>query len=513
MMNRKTISTFILTGICLLAMQLHVHGDHHASDAENPSDILSWAQRLNTAFIQVADQVSPSVVVIEVAHPVKDRNALMDLEHEPFLERLPEEDRRKFEKYFNDQKKEQKQAPQKPKEPEEAPRDRYDGKGSGMVLSKEGFVLTNYHVIEGASRIRVRLQSGRVFKALVKGFDSRSDVAVIKLVDAPEPMLEPIKLGDSDAVKVGEFAIAIGAPFELEYSVTYGHVSAKGRSSVTRQFNLDHDFIQTDADINPGNSGGPLVNIQGEAIGVNTMIRGLNTGIGFAIPINMAMEIADQIIETGTFRRALLGIGIQTLTDNYELNDLVSTVSRGVIVSSINADSAAGESNLKPADIIIAVGGKPVASAQQLKNQVRSKSIGKPLILDVVRNKERLQVEVKPREWTRPPVATITANDPKETPTRPIGFKLRKADETGAKQFGVPLTEGLMIWEVKEGSLAHNWLTPGEIITDVNFQPVRSPFDFAKIYRDADLKNEGLVIIVHDGQGNRRLVILKERDL
>jgi serine protease Do len=513
MMNRNTTSTLILTGICALAMQFHVQGDHHASHAEAPSDILSWAQRLNTAFIQVADQVSPSVVVIEVAHPVQDRNALMDLEHEPFLDRLPEEDRRKFEKYFNEQKKEQEKTPQKPEESEKTPKDRYDGKGSGMILNKEGFVLTNYHVIEGASRIRVRLQNGRVFKAHVKGFDSQSDVAVIKLIEAPGSILHPIRLGDSDEVKVGEFAIAIGAPFELEYSVTYGHVSAKGRSSVTRQLNLDHDFIQTDADINPGNSGGPLVNIQGEAIGVNTMIRGLNTGIGFAIPINMALEIADQIIETGTFRRALLGIGIQTLTDNYELNNIVSTVSRGVIVSSINADSAAGESSLKPADIIIGVGGKPVASAQQLKNQVRSKSIGKPLILDVVRNTERLQVEVRPREWIRPQVAAITANEPKEIPTRPIGFKLRKADETGAKRFGVPLTEGLMIWEVEEGSLADNWLSPGEIITDVNYQPVRSPFDFAKIYRNADLKKEGLVIIVHDARGNSRLVILKERDL
>ncbi len=513
MISNRSISAFVLGGICACFLQLQTLGDHHSSQDTGSSEILQWAQRLNTAFIEVADKVSPSVVVIEVAHPIESRNALMDLEHEPFLDRLPEEERRKFEKFFEDQKKKQPQKSEEPENPETAPRDRFDGKGSGMILSNEGFILTNYHVIEGASRIRVRLQNGRVFRALVKGFDSQSDVAVIQLVDAPESMLNPIKLGDSDSVKVGEFAIAIGAPFELEYSVTYGHVSAKGRSSVTRQLNLDHDFIQTDADINPGNSGGPLVNIKGEAIGVNTMIRGLNTGIGFAIPINMALEIADQIIETGTFKRALLGIGIQTLTDNYVLNDLVSTVSRGVIVSSINADSAAGESNLKPADIIIGVGGKPVATAQQLKNQVRSKSIGKPLVLDVVRNQERLQIEVRPREWIRPPVAAITANETRETPVRPIGLKLRKADEMGAKQFGVPLTDGLMIWEIEKGSLAENRVIPGEIITDVNYQAVRSPFDFAEIYRKTDLKEKGLIVIVQDAQGNRRFVILKERDL
>ena len=275
---------------------------------------------------------------------------------------------------------------------------------------------------------------------------------------------------------------------------------------------LDHDFIQTDADINPGNSGGPLVNIRGEAIGINTMIRGLNTGIGFAIPINMAMEIGHQLIETGTFRRALLGIGIQTLTENYELNDLVTTVSQGVVVSSVQAGSAASESAIRPADIIIGVGGKPVASAQQLKNQVRSKSIGKPLILDVVRNNERLQIEVKPREWTRPAVAAITANEPREPQNLPLGLKLREADESGAKMFGVDLTEGLMVWEVEKNSLAENMILPGTIITEVNFKPVRKPFDFAEIYRDADL-SKGLVVAFRDADGHRGFVILKERDL
>ena len=504
----NTIKAILMTGICWSALACPLQAD---DAGESVSDILSWAQKLNTAFIEVADKVAPSVVVVEVAHPVKPNAGLTDLENHPEMNNLPEEQRRRLEEFFRNQRPEPEQEEEQ-EDPTERPRDRFDGKGSGMILSKDGHILTNYHVIEAASRIRVRLMNGRIFKAKVTGYDSQSDVAVIQLVDAPKSLLTPIKIGDSDAVKVGEFAIAIGAPFELEYSVTYGHVSAKGRSAVAMSSSLDHDFIQTDADINPGNSGGPLVNIRGEAIGINTMIRGLNTGIGFAIPINMAMEIGHQLIETGTFKRALLGIGIQTLTENYELNDLVTTVSQGVVVSSVQAGSAAAESTLRPADIIIAVGGKAVASAQQLKNQVRSQTIGKPLILDVVRNDERLQVVIEPREWTRPPVAAITANEPREPQNLPLGLKLREADESGAKMFGVDLAEGLMVWEVEKGSLADNRILPGTIITEVNFKPVRKPFDFAEIYRDADL-SKGLVVAYRDADGHRGFVILKDRDL
>ena len=448
------------------------------------------AQAQLPEFTNLVDTVSPAVVNISTTQEVKQQRPQRGPQGPQVPPGSPFED---FFRKFGDEDRQR----------------RASSLGSGFIIDDAGIVVTNFHVIENAEEITVTLADETTFVAEVLGQDQKTDIAVLK-IDPGDTQLTAVPFGDSDNLRVGDWVLAIGNPFGLGGTVTAGIVSARGRDINNGPYD---DFIQTDADINPGNSGGPLVNIQGEAVGVNTMIRGLNTGIGFAIPINMAMEIAEQVIETGTFRRALLGIGIETLTDNYELNNIVSAVSKGVIVSSINADSAAGESNLKPADIIIAVGGKPVASAQQLKNQVRSKSIGKALILDVVRNKERLQIEVKPREWKRPPVTAITANEPRETPTRPVGLKLRKADETGAKQFGVPLQEGLMIWEIEKGSLADNWLTPGEIITDVNFQAVRSPFDFARIYRDTDLKRKGLVIVVHDARGNKRLVILKERNL
>ncbi|HBF04386.1 MAG TPA: hypothetical protein DDW77_14580 [Verrucomicrobiales bacterium] len=230
----------------------------------------------------------------------------------------------------------------------------------------------------------------------------------------------------------------------------------------------------------------------------------------------MAMEIGNQLIETGTFKRALLGIGIQSLSENYLLNQMLESVSQGVVVSSIQVGSAAADSLLQPGDIIIAVAGHPVATSQQLKNQVRSQTIGQPVILDVVRHQERLQVEISPKEWVRPEVATITANETRPVVHRPLGLKLRKADETGAKQFGVSIAEGLMIWEIEDGSLAErmagNTLEPGIIITAVNYQPVRETFDFARIYREADL-SRGMMIQYLDGQGNRGFVILSDQDL
>src|SRR5204863_1495910 len=172
----------------------------------------------------------------------------------------------------------------------------------------ERFILTNRHVVDEAEKIKVRFKdSFDEFDAEVRGVDAQADLAVLK-INPKGKKLTVAKLGDSDKARVGEFAIAIGAPFELDYSVTFGHVSAKGRRVFSDQVMMDQDFIQTDASINPGNSGGPLVNIEGEVVGINTLIRGMNRGIGFAIPINLAREVSDQLIKDGKFSRTWLGI-------------------------------------------------------------------------------------------------------------------------------------------------------------------------------------------------------------
>jgi serine protease Do len=307
---------------------------------------MSLARQLNNAFIEVADKVSPSVVVIRVAH--KNRvAALLDGEEGQQWELIPREFRKQLEEYFKKQKEQEEQ-----EEPNGEPR--YDGQGSGVVIRKEGYILTNRHVVDGAEKIQVRFKDDSDwYNAELRGSDAQSDVAVIK-IDPKGRELYVAKLGDSDKVKVGEFAIAIGAPFNLDYSVTFGHVSAKGRTHVIMGepgASMDQDYLQTDASINPGNSGGPLVNIDSEMIGINTMIRGLQTGIGFAIPINLAKDIADALITDGKYTRAWIGVAVQPVRENPEFRQTQSAATNGLIVSRIPPDGPAAKSDLKPATI------------------------------------------------------------------------------------------------------------------------------------------------------------------
>src|SRR5712671_4509720 len=288
------------------------------SQAKDPPTNLEVARQLNEAFVQVVDKVSPSVVVIDVVQKPAPPS-----EDEDSLEALPKQ----FRKYF--------------KQFEEGPDEKSLGQGSGIIIREDGFILTNSHVVEDTEKIEVRLRDGRTFKAAVRGLDPQSDLAVIKIEAKGLPVAP---LGDSTKTRVGEFAIAIGAPFSLDYSVTFGHVSAKGRSDILPGFgraSMDQDFIQTDANINPGNSGGPLVNIDGEVIGINTLIRGLHTGIGFAIPANLVREVADRLVSEGKYVRSYLGVEIRTLRDYPEYREVISGIKDGVVVKSIQPDGPA----------------------------------------------------------------------------------------------------------------------------------------------------------------------------
>jgi serine protease Do len=277
------------------------------------SSNLDLARRLNLAFVEVAEKVSPSVVVIAVTHK-RDPEAVKAAEDFEDGSAL-----REFWEHLHPQY----------------------GQGSGIIIRKDGYILTNRHIVEGAEKIEVRLQNGRRFAATVRGVDRHSDVAVVKIEAKDLPVA---KLADSDKTRVGEFAIAIGTPFNLDYSVTFGHVSAKGRGNVVPSFSpdamMDQYFIQTDANINPGNSGGPLVNIEGEVIGINTLIRGLRLGIGFAIPSNIAREVSDQIIATGRFARPMLGVIIHGVKEDRNFEELAKRVGDGVIVESIMTNAA-----------------------------------------------------------------------------------------------------------------------------------------------------------------------------
>jgi serine protease Do len=455
---------------------------------------------LNQAFVELAANVSPSVVVVQVAR--KNPHAFMDDEDSPLWDMIPREFRRQLE--------DQRRKGQKKSEPSEP---RFNGEGSGVIIRKEGYILTNRHVVDGADKIKVRLKDGREFDAEVKGMDAQSDVAVIKIKDKVANLPEA-KLADSSKVQVGEFAIAIGAPYDLEYSVTYGHVSAKGRSRLIPDPAMDQDFIQTDANINPGNSGGPLVNIDGEVIGINTLIKGLNTGIGFAIPANLAREVADQIIRDGKFVRSWLGVAITALREDLEMRAMVTNITDGVIVSGISADSPAAKSELKASDIITHVDGVSVATAQQLKNEIRSKKVGQPVALTVYRGKQKITVKVSPEPWPEENVALLTnkggsAKAEKAT-NQSMGMTVQTLTKDLVKKYGTEVSDGVVVTEVEADSPAEaKGVRVGDVITEVDRKTVVNVKDFKDAMKTADAKQG--VIINLNSQGAGRFVVLKDK--
>ncbi len=459
-----------------------------AGVAAAPNANLSLARQLNEAFVQVAEEVSPSVVVITVIEKAGAANdSEDDTDQGPGpANPIPPELRR----YLQSKKS--------------------IGQGSGIIIRPDGFILTNGHVVQDAERIEVRLRDGRIFKAEVRGVDAPSDVAVIK-IDAKD--LPAAKLADSSATRVGEFAIAIGAPFELDYTVTFGHVSAKDRSNILDEEEagtlIDQDFLQTDANINPGNSGGPLVNVDGEVIGVNTLIRGLHTGIGFAIPSNLAREVADKLISDGKFPRSWLGIDIASLREDPDFRDLVPGIKDGVVVTEIISDGPASKSDLRPADVVTAIDGTPVVTADQLKKEIRGKTPGSDVTLSVYRqvkdSGQRLKIVVQPGEWKDPSAAvTAVAGDPPSA----------SAQET----YGITVSgsrrrlhgiEGVAVTHVEPDSVAdRSEIHEGDVITAVGDQPVTTPKQFYDILKNADVK-KGVKIDLVNGSG-RSFGLLKD---
>ncbi len=313
--------------------------------AEAGKDVV---HQLNDAFAKVFETVAPSVVIIEVSkkNDLSETSPLDDL----FFQGPPDENN--------------------PRRNPGGPRP-VQSEGSGFVVRPDGYIFTNFHVVEGADKIDVKLRDGRNFSATVVGTDEKTDIAVIK-IDAKD--LPVVQLGDSDAVRVGQFAFAIGAPFKLDYTFTYGVISGKSRSKLfqTGGYSIS-DYLQTDASINPGNSGGPLCDIDGKVIGMNTLINGMNRGLGFAIPSNMAKEIGAELVAGHKIMRPWLGIRIETLGDDPTIRDLFKGADKGVVVRTIEADAPASKSDLKPFDVITQIDGTPSETDSQLQQRKSAK--------------------------------------------------------------------------------------------------------------------------------------------
>src|SRR5256712_3643776 len=341
-----------------------------AAAAEAGKDVV---HQLNNAFAKVFEVVAPSVVIIEISkkNDGGESSPLDDL----FFQGPPDENSQR--RNPNDLRPIQ-------------------SEGSGFIVRPDGYIFTNFHVVEGADKIDVKLRDGRDFAAKVVGTDEKTDIAVIK-IDAKD--LPVVQLGDSDAVRVGQFAFAIGAPFKLDYTFTYGVVSGKGRSKLlqTGGYSIS-DYLQTDASINPGNSGGPLCDIDGKVIGMNTLINGMNRGLGFAIPINMAKDIGGELIAGRKIVRPWLGIRIETLGDDPTIRDLFKGADKGVVVRTIEADAPASRSNLRPFDVITQIDGAPVTSDSQLQHEILKKKIDQNVQLTVWRKGQTIKVPIKTGE-------------------------------------------------------------------------------------------------------------------
>ena len=484
-LNLRSISLALVALVCLLPWTVR------SSDVEEG---LVLARKLNAAFVNAIDTVVPSVVIIAVRSSTEQLEA--ELERSPLFRNLPDEEKEEFRSRMEEQREERRRR-------EELDGLPVTGNGSGVIIREDGFILTNRHVIEGAQEVSVTLHDGTELDATVHGEDPRSDLAILK-VDATG--LPAARFAMMANVHVGEFAFAVGAPFSLDYSATFGHVSAIGRTQVLTGMigsGMDQDFVQTDAGINPGNSGGPLINIEGEVIGINTLIRGMNTGIGFAINSDLVQEVAERLINEGRYVRGYLGVRIQTLSEAAE-REFIRGVEEGVLVFGIPASGPAADSDLRPGDVIISVNDETVISAAELKAVIRVKRAGEVVRLSVVRGGRPESIEVTLGEFPD----LLQAGQPlnREIPREP----------RTASAFGVQVgeisdgnTEGVAVLGVDEGSVAaYRGIRVGDVVTTIGGERVESIGDFERVTAELDLK-KGVIVILENSSGSR-FVTLRE---
>ncbi|RMF94925.1 MAG: DegQ family serine endoprotease [Gammaproteobacteria bacterium] len=381
------------------------------------------------------------------------------------------------------------------------------GQGSGFVfdakhglLKDKTYILTNNHVVDKAEKIRVRLEDGREFDAKVTGRDPQSDIAVIEIDASGLPAL---RLGDSSKLEVGEWVVAMGNPFGLSHTLTVGVVSAKGRTSLG--INDYEDFIQTDAAINPGNSGGPLLNLDGEVVGINTAIftrSGGYMGVGFAIPSNLAREIARQLIDKGEVTRGYLGIVIQQLTA-----DLAESFGlepgQGVLVSQVTDDSPAAKAGIRQGDIVVAYQGRPVTDVGDFRNRVSLTPPGSRATLTVLRDGKRRTLTAVIGKLDENAVAAAAPAHSEEE----LGLTVQTLTSELARQFDVEADSGVVVTAVEPGSIAAlAGIRPGTVILEVNREPVKTAADFKRAVAAAAGERRLLLLVRQDGM-QRYLVL------
>jgi Do/DeqQ family serine protease len=455
-----------------------------AAAAEAGKDVV---HQLNNAFAKVFEIVAPGVVIIEVSK--KNDGGETSMFDDLFFQGPPDDNN-----------------------PRGNPRGSQpiQSEGSGFIVRPDGYILTNFHVVEAADKIDVKLKDGREFPAKVVGTDEKTDVAVIKIEAKDLPV---VQLGDSDAVRVGQFAFAIGAPFKLDYTFTYGVVSGKGRSKLFTSGGYSiSDYLQTDASINPGNSGGPLCDIDGKVIGMNTLINGLNRGLGFAIPINLAKEIGAELIAGHKIIRPWLGIRIETLGDDSSIRDLFKGIEKGVVVRTIEADAPAYKSDLRPFDVITQVDGTAVETDSQLQHEILKKKVGQNVELTVWRKGQTMKVPVKtgelPNEIARASNEPIKPAQPKQEDVGKFGLQVQDLTKEVAERLHLGVEQGVIVTDVSDNSIAGQQdIQRQDIITEVDGKPVNNVASFREALLKADPKRG--VLLYLDRKGSKTFAVLK----
>ena len=382
-------------------------------------------------------------------------------------------------------------------EPGEVPEDDQQSRslGSGFIISADGYVLTNAHVVEGADEIIVRTSERREFVATLIGADKRSDIALLK-VDAQD--LPAVRIGSARDLLVGEWVLAIGSPFGFEHSATAGIVSAKGRSLPTENY---VSFIQTDVAINPGNSGGPLFNLDGEVVGVNSQIysrTGGFMGLSFAIPIDLVMDVVDQLKTKGRVSRGWLGVLIQDVT-----RELAPTFGlsqpQGALVAQVLPDSPATEAGLLPGDVILSYNGKDVQTSSALPPLVGATPVGETAKIEVLRKGQRLQLEVKIAELPDDEQLAGVSREPVPDKSNRLGLVVRELTEDQRQELGVD-QGGLLVESVKDGPAAAAGITSGDVILMLDNQSVEGLEGFNRIL-EAIEPGRSVAVLIQRGDG------------
>lgn len=490
------VATAVIGGMCgagLLLLRSELPSQQtYAAEAQQAlaaRQDLAHITDLSAAFRQVAKSIRPSVVSISSVTHVRarsQRNGRPEIPDE--LRGFFGDDA--FDRFFDFRD----------------PRGGFDqqGLGTGVIVSSDGYVVTNNHVIRGADEVTVTLSDDRALKAKVVGADPKTDLAVLK-VEAKD--LVVAAFGDSDSTEVGEWVLAIGSPFGLDQTVTAGIISAKGRKMKIAEY---EDFLQTDAAINPGNSGGPLVNLQGQVIGINTAIAsrtGGYMGVGFAIPSNMVRTVKDGILKYGRVQRGRLGAMIQDLTEDLAKSFGLESP-KGVLIGDVVKGSPAEKAGLRSEDIVLKFNGQPVNNANQLRNAVAATTPNTPAEVLIFRDGKQTELTITVGELEDETVAATGGNMPSET-TSPLGLAVQSLTPELARQLGYDRDiQGVVVTAVEPGSVAARAeLRPKDVVVNVGGTAIRSIRDFREMLEKSDL-SRGVRLQIRR-EGVRLFVFLK----